>query len=84
MKKAEYEKYLESDDWKRLRRDKIAQSNGICEKCKHLLGSAVPHCHHNSYDNLGHEDPDDIDAIHAHCHRREHRIKKEEKIKVND
>ena len=76
-----YKEYLNSGEWKKLRKDKIEQANGICGKCKNPLGRKVPHCHHTTYDNFGHEDPDDTSIIHERCHRFEHRNKL---IKEND
>ncbi len=69
---AKYEEYLKSDDWKRFRSEKVEQANGICGKCRNPLGLKVPHCHHKTYDNFGHEDPEDADILHERCHQFEH------------
>jgi len=75
----EYKEYLESDDWKHIRANKIEEANGICEQCGWPLGNSVPHVHHESYDNLGHEEPEDLKVLHTYCHERKHPHMKEVK-----
>lgn len=67
-----YEEYLKSTEWKRLRKDKIEQSNGICEACKNPLGRTVPHLHHETYDHFGYEEPEDTKIMHKKCHTFRH------------
>jgi len=69
-----YEKFIESEDWKKERGGKVARANGICEKCGWPLGYKIPECHHESYDNLGHEKETDTKVMHPSCHERKHKI----------
>jgi len=64
----EYDKYIKSKDWQRLRKEKIEQSNGICENCKNPLGKKTPHLHHETYEHFSREEPEDIKIIHKNCH----------------
>ena len=68
----EYKEYMASDEWKRIRKDTVAQANGICDECHWPLGNSVPHAHHESYENFRHEGFDDVKALHSVCHKRKH------------
>jgi len=68
-----------SDEWERVRSESVAQSNGICDECHWPLGKGVPHTHHDSYDNFGHEGFDDTRVMHNTCHERKHPDMKEVK-----
>lgn len=75
----EYKEYMASEDWSRLRGEEVAQANGICDECGWPLGRSVPHVHHESYENLGHEGYDDVRVLHSVCHERKHPGMKEVK-----
>jgi len=69
--KREYKEYMRSEDWQRYRKEQVEQSNGICDACHWPLGG-VPHVHHESYDNFGHEGFEDTQVLHSKCHERKH------------
>ena len=64
--------YLNSDHWKNLRKEKLAQSPR-CEKCKTYLSLDV---HHKEYRNLYDVSLKDLQTLCRLCHDKEHKIKK--------
>ena len=68
MKKAEYEAYLQSDNW-RIKCHKVhARAHGGCEWC----GDTSREIHHLHYDRLGHERLTDLIALCRRCHKEAH------------
>jgi hypothetical protein len=68
-----YKKYLESDEWKRKRKELIAQSNGICEHSKNPVNPKKMQIHHKSYSNLGHESRNELEVVSEYTHKQIHR-----------
>lgn len=82
-----YREYLKSPQWKALKekaleRSKVnAKSNnihGVCEKCGYEPWRAILQLHHKSYKNIYHETLDDVVLICPQCHKREHKLLKEQ------
>jgi hypothetical protein len=71
-----YDRYLRSRAWQKKRAKVLKRANGICEIC----GDDPPtQIHHLTYQNLGHEQLDELRALCNHCHIMLH----EEKIYRN-
>ena len=64
-----YEEYLNSEEWKRERKELIAQSNGICEHSKNPTKKNKMQIHHTSYDNLGHEARGELEVVSERIHK---------------
>ena len=77
MNKKEYHKYLRSKEWATIKADLIQTRGNKCERCgsvrKYLR---YLHIHHLTYDNIGNEEPEDLEILCAPCHRKEHGIEK--------
>ena len=77
-RKKKYLKYLESDEWAKIKVDLIELNDGKCERC----GSGKKlQVHHLSYDNLYFEEPDDLILLCSKCHMIEHGLIKIRKCK---
>lgn len=68
MNRSDYQRYLDSDKWQRVRRAVFADAGGKCERC----GRRAEQVHHLSYDRLGAERPEDTQALCARCHADVH------------
>lgn len=65
-----YQKYLRYDCWvKHVRQACLERANYVCQVCRNARATEA---HHNSYDNVGAERPEDLTAVCWHCHRRLH------------
>jgi hypothetical protein len=62
---AEYEAYLQSDRWKKLRRAVQLRAKGKCEICRRADGR---HCAHLTYERLFHEPLTDLLWLCPRCH----------------
>ena len=72
-------KYWLSQEWAEIKADLISMYGEQCQWCgKETRFLAV---HHLNYDNLGHEEPDDLVLICNKCHATEHGIIKPVKSK---
>ena len=67
--KAEYEAYLRSPEWQRLRTAVFERCGGICEVCK---AAAAEQAHHLTYERLGHEELADLLGVCKPCHELIH------------
>lgn len=81
-----YNAYLQSDEWRRKRKEKAIEQNYTCEIC----GKVVPtgfNIHHKTYRHLGHEPLNDLMFLCESCHmelHRQERIKKANKAKKEE
>lgn len=66
-----YQEYLQTPEWREKRRLAIARSEHRCNRC-HRHGIAL-HAHHKTYERLGNEHPDDLEALCQACHSEHHR-----------
>lgn len=69
-----YTSYLRSPAWFALRAAHLARYGSDCKACGK---SEKIHLHHKTYDNLGHERPNELVALCESCHRGVHRYAKE-------
>ncbi len=70
--KTKYYAYLKSDEWAKIRIE-ILNDRKCCERCGSKNKLVV---HHKNYDNVFHEDPEDLELLCTDCHESEHKIKK--------
>jgi len=69
----EYDEYMQSPEWKRIKKHRVEESNGICDDCKWPFDKGeIPHGHHSSYENFTREGFDDVKIIHDECHTIRH------------
>lgn len=64
----DYKKYLQSDEWREVRRRIWQKARGKCAVCGEK-GAAV---HHKTYDRIGYEYDDDLELLCQLCHDRKH------------
>jgi hypothetical protein len=57
--------YMASRDWARLKEQLRIRSHGKCERCRR---APYEETHHLTYERLGHEFLDDLQALCAPCH----------------
>jgi hypothetical protein len=62
----EYLAYLQSPEWKLFRLTIFAQRGKKCERCGRTNGSIQ--VHHLHYQNIGHEQPEDVQVLCFRCH----------------
>jgi 5-methylcytosine-specific restriction endonuclease McrA len=65
-----YSVYIHSDAWKIKRLEAISRAGGKCQLCGKPSGSL--HVHHNTYERLGNERPEDLIALCPPCHNGYH------------
>lgn len=69
QRRAEYRKYLQSDQWRQKRAAVMRRANGICEGCQRARAVEV---HHKTYENIFNEPLWDLVASCEACHRSVH------------
>jgi hypothetical protein len=65
VKSGEYKEYLASREWAVLREKVRERSNNKCERCREAPQEAV---HHLTYERIGHELLEDLQAVCNSCH----------------
>lgn len=73
MNKESYHAYLKSKAWKELRRKVWLRSRRWCERCDNSMSA---HVHHLTYERIGHERLEDLQAVCENCHEFLHGISK--------
>jgi len=68
----QYQKYLQSPEWKDRRKGILRRANGRCERCGDECDRL--HVHHLTYARLGCERDTDLLAICNRCHCEDHGI----------
>ena len=76
----EYQEYIRSPQWKRIREYKIKQVGYRCEKCKRSKYSVKLHVHHLTYDRFKKERPSDLEVVCSECHPEEDEKRRKEVI----
>ena len=72
-----YREYLRTECWARVRLEAFDRSGGKCQLCgKPLDRKSGWHAHHNTYANLGCEQPADLLVLCVPCHDNYHEQKK--------
>jgi len=61
-----YTRHLSSPEWAAIRQQALARAGNKCQICS--CKDEYLEVHHNSYDNLGHEPPEDVIAVCKTCH----------------
>jgi 5-methylcytosine-specific restriction endonuclease McrA len=67
----EYVKYINSPEWKALRKKVILRDK---RKCQHCGVQTRLQVHHLTYERLGHEMLSDLITLCRDCHRIEHKL----------
>jgi 5-methylcytosine-specific restriction endonuclease McrA len=67
-----YEEYLESWDWLRLRNRMFLRNDYRCERCGLHGTDKQLQLHHKHYETLGREAPGDLEVLCRRCHRAKH------------
>lgn len=72
-RKKEYQKYLNSDEWRQQRDLALFRTDGFCQFCSELATQV----HHVKYPKtLGHEHPDTLIPVCKKCHDISHGVQK--------
>jgi len=66
---SDYNKYLDSEEWKIIKKKVMERAGGICELCKTQKADQV---HHLTYERVGKERLEDLKAVCFECHDKEH------------
>jgi hypothetical protein len=68
-KKASYDRYMKSPEWKEKRKQAIAEAGDRCQLCNndHFL-----HVHHRTYERFGCEEISDLTVLCGYCHAKHH------------
>ena len=69
-----YKNYLKTAHWKNLRLNIYRKYNRKCCKCGKSLQLRDANAHHLTYDNIGHENEDDLILVCHECHKKIHNI----------
>jgi len=64
-----YHRYLRSSHWEQIRTSALQRAGFVCDLCGTTSDLEV---HHLTYDNIGHELPEDLVVLCHDCHRKEH------------
>lgn len=67
MNKKEYNKYLESDGWKKKRKEVLERDGNLC-----ICGEQAMDIHHKTYNNVRNEHLSDLVALCKNCHEGYH------------
>lgn len=70
-KRIDYDKYLNSKHWKRIKEKALKRAKYKCALCSYPGSLQV---HHNNYKCLYWEKKSDITVLCRNCHARHHRI----------
>lgn len=65
MNKKEYQEYLKSDHWQKIRKQAFDRGGNHCAICRSTNGLQI---HHNTYEHLGNEYPGDLVVLCGKCH----------------
>jgi 5-methylcytosine-specific restriction endonuclease McrA len=76
--KSYYYNYINSRRWKIRRLQAIKKANYKCESCGKKCKLEV---HHKTYDNLGNEPDEDLEALCRECHIKHHNPNPEKQAK---
>src|SRR5262245_36479863 len=68
-RKLVYADYLLTDHWLSVREAAIKRSGGQCQLCRSQTRLEV---HHNTYDNFGNEQAEDLIVLCHDCHAKHH------------
>lgn len=66
--KIDYHQYLQSFEWRKKSETAKIKSGRRCQVCNCSERELVLHVHHRTYENLGHELPEDLTVLCSRCH----------------
>lgn len=69
-RRAQYNHYLNSQEWAAMREVILARASWTCEQCGQ---NKAAHVHHLTYERFGAERPEDLMAVCIPCHEQLHR-----------
>ena len=69
-----YKDYLKTYDWNKTRKETLKYSGYKCQLCG--KNNIKLNIHHNTYENLGKEEKEDLIALCCECHKKFHNIVK--------
>lgn len=72
-----YKEYLQSPEWKRLRKKILKRAKNTCELCKMKRAYQV---HHKTYKRVFHERLTDLIAVCGICHLDKHGLLKDDQL----
>ncbi len=64
-----HKKYLQSQEWSKLKTQALSRANYKCQLCN---ARNELHIHHRTYNNIGNEDLDDLIVLCRKCHEKFH------------
>lgn len=67
---AKYSNYIQSNEWKIIRKKVLIRDNNLCQVCKKNSAEEV---HHLTYDNLFREELEDLLSVCKTCHKEIHK-----------
>lgn len=73
----EYDKYINSPQWKRLREYAIKKAGGVCQICGISKYSVCLEVHHKTYERFKHERLSDLLVVCPDCHEKVDNIRRE-------
>lgn len=73
-RKAAYDAYMNSEEWRQLKIQIIKERGRRCERCGAL--PPIIYLHHLTYKRFGHEWRQDLILVCFECHAKEHPGKK--------
>jgi hypothetical protein len=68
-----YDIYLQTDHWKRVRKEAIERAGHRCQLCNRHYNEATLQAHHRTYDRRGQEEPGDLTVLCVDCHGKFHK-----------
>ncbi len=76
----DYQKYLKSDHWKKVRVERLKIDGDKCLVC---MSKFCLNVHHVNYKNIGAEQMEDLRTLCEPCHKKAHLTSKGKKISLN-
>lgn len=64
-----YDKYLQTDHWKKIRKKALEKADNKCQLCS---SKEILQVHHNTYENVGNEKLTDLVVLCRECHSNFH------------
>lgn len=64
-----YKEYLKTEHWLQLREEALGRAGHRCQVCAYKKNLQV---HHNTYENIGHEELEDLVVLCWKCHKTFH------------
>ncbi len=72
-RKREYNEYLNTPKWKKIKKEAHVRDEGKCQMCKHNVWLSQSDCHHLHYRNFKFEKLEDVVTTCKFCHDQLHK-----------